>query len=412
MAKQDKASKKDAIKHQLMDKWEALDSKTKKKVVIGGIFGAIVVSVLIASPSKKQETVYKEDIVEKRASIVLEPEFTEVDLISKVESQISSLRSELSDQRAKNDALEAKIDEVGSREATTIIMGEDDARKSHTTAEAGDTIFPEPPPPIKQNTPLYEQKDDPNLAQVLLTPGKGTSPNEPRFIGSIMHVQASTPPKPDAKKNEQVYLPPSHMPAVLMTGLKAHTIKGASKNPSQVLLRVQKPAVLPNHIKAQLSGCFVIAEGYGRLDTQRIELRTVSISCLSKEGKSLIDQEIDGFIADADGSVGLAGHVYSHMDKSIGYAFAAGAFSGFGEHYALSNSTVQTSGLGTVTTYDPSDSLKNGMAQGIGDSSDELKDIYLDIVKQAAPVIEVGPTKEVTIIISKGTYLKIKELES
>lgn len=412
---QNTKNKKEELKNKAHDKWDSLGSSTKKKVVLGSIVFIFIILVLFSTNDNKKGEVYKETALTKRESIVLEPEFTEIDILSNVESQIENLRSEMSSLGAENEALKEKVENAASGESTTIIMSNNDKANKNTSAQnskSDNNLYPEPPPPIKQSVPLFENKPDPNLAQALLKSGPNGSKNETRFIGSIMHVQGVAPQEENTKKKDQVYLPPSHMPAVLMTGLKAHTIKGASKNPSQVMLRIQKPAILPNFIKAQLSGCFVIAEGYGRLDTQRVELRTVSLSCLSKGGKSVIDQEIDGFVVDSDGSIGLAGHVYSYMDKSIGYAFAAGAIGGFGEHYSASNSTVQTSPLGTTTTYDPSSSVRNGFAQGIGDASDELKDIYLDIVKQAAPVIEVGPTKKVTIIISKGAYLQIKKLES
>jgi conjugal transfer pilus assembly protein TraB len=37
-----------------------------------------------------------------------------------------------------------------------------------------------------------------------------------------------------------------------------------------MMIRVQAPAVLPNEVKANLKGCFVIAEGYGNLATHRV----------------------------------------------------------------------------------------------------------------------------------------------
>ena len=57
-----------------------------------------------------------------------------------------------------------------------------------------------------------------------------------------------------------------------MSGLDAPTTSEAKGNPVPVLLRVKTPAVLPNSVKANLKGCFVIADGKGNLATERAEL--------------------------------------------------------------------------------------------------------------------------------------------
>ncbi len=82
------------------------------------------------------------------------------------------------------------------------------------------------------------------------------------------------------------------MEAQLLTGFDASTSGKGSTNPEPLLLRIQTPAVLPNDIKANLSGCFVIAEAVGRLDKERADVRLVSLSCLSNEGKAIIDAPV------------------------------------------------------------------------------------------------------------------------
>ena len=66
----------------------------------------------------------------------------------------------------------------------------------------------------------------------------------------------------DASK-DAIYLPPSFMEATLLSGLDAPVLKEAKSNPVPVLLRIKDLAVLPNRLKADLKGCFVIAEGHG-----------------------------------------------------------------------------------------------------------------------------------------------------
>ena len=40
-----------------------------------------------------------------------------------------------------------------------------------------------------------------------------------------------------------------------------------------------------------------------------------------------------------------------------------------------------------------------------------LHDFYLSLTKQATPVIEVGAAKKITVIISEGKELEIREIE-
>jgi len=72
-----------------------------------------------------------------------------------------------------------------------------------------------------------------------------------------------------------------------LAGFDASTSGKGTNNPEPILLRIQTPAVLSNDMKANLSGCFVIARAVGRLDKERTDVRLVSLSCRSNEGKAI-----------------------------------------------------------------------------------------------------------------------------
>lgn len=55
------------------------------------------------------------------------------------------------------------------------------------------------------------------------------------------------------------------MEATLLSGVAAPTTSAAKGNPLPVLLRIKDLAVLPNKVKANLKGCFAIAEATGNL---------------------------------------------------------------------------------------------------------------------------------------------------
>jgi len=207
-------------------------------------------------------------------------------------------------------------------------------------------------------------------------------------------------------------LPPSFMEAKLLTGFDASTSGKGTNNPEPLLLRIQTPAVLPNDIKANLKGCFVIAEAVGRLDKERADVRLVSLSCLSNEGRAIIDTPVKGFVTDSDSKVGLSGRVVSRMGAATARTIVAGFFGGMGDMLKATATNQSTSALGTTTSVDSAQIAKYSLGGGLSEGSASLHDFYLSLAKQATPVIEVGATKKITVIISEGKELEIRELEN
>lgn len=216
--------------------------------------------------------------------------------------------------------------------------------------------------------------------------------------------------QPDTKKKgqRQIYLPPSFMAATLLSGLDAPTAETGKGNPVPALLRIQNLAVLPNDVKADLKGCFVIASGYGSLATERANMQAVSLSCVTKEGKAVIDQKIKGFLVDQDGKIGLRGRVVSRMGGAIARSMLAGFFGGMGDYIASQNQITSTSALGTTASVDPGKAAQYGFGAGLSKGFDKVQTFYLDLAKQAVPVIEIGATKKVTLVIEEGTMLTLR----
>jgi conjugal transfer pilus assembly protein TraB len=215
----------------------------------------------------------------------------------------------------------------------------------------------------------------------------------------------------DKKKDAgmgSVYLPPSFMEATLLSGLDAPTTSEAKGNPVPVLLRVKMPAILPNSVKANLKGCFVIADGKGNLATERAELLLVSLSCLDRRGQAVVDQKIRGFVVDEDGKIGLRGRVVAKMGSMVARSMLAGFFGGAGDALKSSASTLSVSPLGTTQTVEPKDIALAGAGAGMSSGFKEIQKFYMELARQTMPVIEVGATKRVTLVISEGAHLEIK----
>jgi conjugal transfer pilus assembly protein TraB len=125
----------------------------------------------------------------------------------------------------------------------------------------------------------------------------------------------------------------------------------------------------------------------------------------------VIDSQIKGFVTDADAKTGLAGHVVSRMGASAARALIAGIFTGAGDMMKTESTTVSTSGLGSVSTVDPSKIGSYALGNGLSAGSQRLAEFYLTLAKQATPVVEANADKHVTVVISEGKELVIKDLK-
>lgn len=247
------------------------------------------------------------------------------------------------------------------------------------------------------------------------TAAGSASEASPDLLGSIETVsgKSGVPGKDSAEKKslkQTVFLPPSFMAATMLSGLDAPTAESGKGNPVPVLLRVKDLAFLPNQVRANLKGCFVICDGNGSLADERAHLRIKSISCLSKKGTSVIDQDLKGFVVDTDGKIGLRGTVVSKMGAVVARSLLAGLFGGLGDAIRAQTQTVAVSPLGTTQTINTNQIAQAGVGEGIATASKELQKFYLDLAKQTMPVVEVGAVRDVTLVVSEGADLVIKDV--
>ena len=371
----------------------------RKKTVIWSLIGAVLLVIVVTGYSSRsphqpgqsgergQNTRLEPDLMEK--TIVREYRRKLEDL----EGHVSTMQRDLERGRKDLEATERSQQKPAPEKLPKIPEAGE--------IERGKAAFP---PPLQQ--PVAGAEENPHIAPT------GNQKDKKR-IGKITVVKNDSLPKGETKKKGRtVYLPPSFMEANLLTGFDAAT-SGTSKNsPEPLLLRIKTPAVLPNDIKAELSGCFVVAEAVGRLDKERADVRLVSLSCLSNEGKAVIDAQVKGFVTDADSKVGLSGRVVSRMGAATVRAIVAGLFEGAGDALKASATTTSTSPLGSTSTIDGSQVGKSALGTGLSQGAQTMSDFYLDLVKQTTPVIEVGAAKKITVIISEGKELEIRDIKN
>jgi len=371
----------------IRQRFSELDPKNKKRV-IWSLVGIAILLVTLTGYNIRSRKTERLQAVQRSREIQIEPDLIQKTMLQEERRQLAALKKKvkgLEEDLKKKES--TKLPEIPSPEQVEKKMA---------------------PPSVKQGWPLPIGGRTENN-----TPPPGKAPSQ--MIGDISvlsNPDITEPAGSDKKKGRTVYLPPSFMEAKLLTGFDASTSGKGTNNPEPLLLRIQTPAVLPNDVKQELQGCFVIAEAVGRLDKERADVRLVSLSCLSNEGKAVIDTPVKGFVTDADSKVGLAGRVVCRMGAATAWTILAGFFTGMGEMLKSAATTQSTSALGTTTTVDSSQIAKYSIGGGLSEGADSLHDFYLSLAKQATPVIEVGATKKITVIISEGKELQIKELNN
>lgn len=396
--------------------WDGLPSGQRAKLWKGGIIsGALIVfliSYYVTGQDKDKPTATAKPEAQM-TSIKLGDQLLEDDIKSSIVKarEEEELRNKSQDEKIQALAELSRLlqeQKEGLKNSPVLPLGVESEEKNNV---ASTPTIPDTAPLVPAINQIPPQIRFPPPPSGDLGNIRDSEPKE-SLIGGITHVEGDEKPlteEPTTKKKRIVYLPPSMMEAMLLTGLDASTVDGAKDQPQPLLLRVQAPAVLPNHVKADLKGCFIIAHGAGSLASERVDARLVSLSCISHDGEAVIDQPIKGYLADADGKQGLKGIVVSRAGSHVARVFMAGMFGGMGEAIQGSSNTISVSPLGATQTLDPKKITNAGIGGGLKDAAQDIRKLFLDLARQASPVIEVGATKKVGVIVTEGVGLEIKD---
>jgi len=394
------------IKNRVKQKWEQLSPEERRKfVLIIIITGLILIAylgyVVTRGGEQPKETGKKGEPMTKEVAIdtgLLERSYYTESMAryKKLEEEVEVLKKALEEQKSRKEE-EKKIEEVISPS----------------------TLYGSVPPPPSPTTPEFvlsrpeEKREAPREA-----------PPKPiqQVVGDISIVQSTVQEKEagktvEAPKEGQVskkkyYLPPSFMEATLLSGLDAPAVQKGEGHPVPCLFRIKAPAVLPNKVKANLKGCFVIGEALGNLASERADIRLVSLSCIDRKGKAVIDQKVKGFVVDNDGKIGLRGKVVSKMGSTIARALIAGLATGLGNVFGYQAYTYTYSPEGTLILPKSDEALRAAIGSGVQQAAQQIQQFYLDLAKQTVPVIEILSLRNVTLVVSEGVWLELKDYET
>ncbi len=214
--------------------------------------------------------------------------------------------------------------------------------------------------------------------------------------------------KEDPERIVTTYIPSNtYVPGVLIVSMAANTGGSASADPTPGVVRLTDLASLPNEFKSRLRSCRVGISGWGDLSTERIKMRSTTLSCVLKNGKA-IDIPVEGFIVGEDSKAGVKGMLVTRSGAIAAKATLAGFIQGVGSIGQAMGQTQTITPLGGVTTtISPDQALTAGAGAGISQAGQTLSQYYMSMLTQISPTIEVSAGRHVTYVVSKGVELKL-----
>jgi conjugal transfer pilus assembly protein TraB len=212
--------------------------------------------------------------------------------------------------------------------------------------------------------------------------------------------------KPESSPYYNFFIPTStHFKVRLITGLDAPTGPKASGQPHPVILRVQDLSFLPNNVRQDIAGCHLLGEAIGELSSERARIRGLNLSCVDAGDNQVIDESIEGFVADSDGKASLRGRVVSKQGRFLANALLAAFVEGLGKGFQGFGTTTYVGAYGSATSSDMDnfqDGFKAGVGSGMSTAAQKLSEFYLKAAEDLYPVIEITASRDATFITTKG----------
>lgn len=215
-------------------------------------------------------------------------------------------------------------------------------------------------------------------------------------------------------KDIEFYMPTgSILSAMLLNGIDASTSTGAKQEPMPALLRIDKDAILPNRYSSDIKDCFVLVSGHGDLSSERAYLRGEYLSCVRNDG-GILETKFPSYVVGEDGKAGMKGRLVSKQGQLIARTLVAGFASGVSKAFDVTPvSVLDTTSIGGSVQYQNnfnSGLVRGAAAQGASQALEKVADFYLKMAEQIFPVVEITAGRQVNIIVTNGTTLKLKNI--
>lgn len=245
-----------------------------------------------------------------------------------------------------------------------------------------------------------------------LSPLVFDAPGEPRNETARALADAALPEaaaRQTMRRNPNAGLIPAgaFAPISLLNGLDAGTSSATQTNPLPVLARITDHATLPGAARFRLKSCFILGTGFGDLSAERVYIRISRLSCVDREDRLVLSQEVQGYIVDSDGKIGMRGTVTDRQGARLGKALLAGFAQGLAGALGQAQSTVTTAAATGATTQaiGGDAALRAAGLQGAQAATSQLAEFYLREAQSIFPVISVDTGRTGTVVFTSSTPL-------
>lgn len=377
----------------------------KRWLIIGGAVGVLVVLAGMTMGDKREAPNFKP---KAEAPVNLTPQGAD-----KAAFQATYQTDiEASSQQAKQ-AMQMAEELRKELEALKKSRGSTSAEVSPGTGIAQPPIpesLPPPPAPPVRALPPAAPAAVPELPPIM------EKPAEPAIFEAPKVSAASTPEKGEggpvkAKvkyvKNPNAGLLPqgSFVAVETLNGIDAGMGTQSRSDPLPILLNIKDFATLPGLAKYDLRNCFALGSGYGDPSSERVYARFSRISCVDRQERLVLTQEINAVLVDSDGVVGMRGKVVDRQGAKLAAATAAGVAQGLSSALGSSQGTVTSSLLGDQTSLSGSAALRASGLRGIESAANQLAQWYLKEANSIFPVITITANRKGSLLFTDNATM-------
>ena len=403
----------------LLTRFKTLPPQKKRILFVIGALGAVFLAVTLFSPAPRERHADYNKRRDQSVNVFTDRS-SRADNLDALSGSVSRLRQETN--KLKSD-IEASLKKLEDRAAQDRRENKD--RILHIESMIQELRNAPPPTPA---TPDSVFKSVPEQSAVGADKGDGkgdgkrTSGQRGKSGGKESSLKMSIISEQRPQKKEEVvdeapvtesvaYIPAgSIITGTILTGGDFPTSKGGMENPTPLLVRISKEAILPNRRTSDIRECFLLMGGRGDLSSERVKLRGETLSCIRDDG-SVIESKLNSFLTGEDGKEGIRGRLVSKQGQLIARSLVAGFASGLSEAFDVNAvPTISTSSDGTVQ-YErvySSEAMQGAAVKGFSNAMEDISEFYLDMAREIFPVLEINAGRQVDVIVINGTQLKIK----
>jgi len=273
-----------------------------------------------------------------------------------------------------------------------------------------ESLPPPPAPPIRSMPPAAAPAPLPDLPPVMEKAAEPAIFEAPKVSGTSSSEKADgTAVKAKVKyvKNPNAGLLPqgSFVSVETLNGIDAGMGTQSRSDPLPILLNIKDFATLPGLAKYDLRNCFALGSGYGDPSSERVYARFSRISCVDRQERLVLTQEINAVLVDSDGVVGMRGKVVDRQGAKLAAATAAGVAQGLSSALGSSQGTVTSSLLGDQTSLSGTAALRASGLRGIESAANQLAQWYLKEANSIFPVITITANRKGSLLFTENATM-------